>query len=460
MPLGLLQLAAAVRARRPQLEIRIVDQSIAGLSDEALARLAVDGNFELVGLSVFSHSADRGDGIAKLIKKAAPSTVVVTGGPHPSAQPHDALRASAVDYAVCDEGEQAFTSLLSLLEDGGSPNAVAGLVWRDATRVVANPPELIADLDALPLPAWDLIDPRPYWRREGFGLNGVRPYFSLMTSRGCSHDCTFCHRIFGKQFRPHSPTRVLLEMEHLQRAFGVREFELIDDTFNLDLTRASEILRAVRQRLPGTRLLFPNGLHAARLSPSFVDELAAAGTTYVSFAPETASTRMQRLIHKGFDAEAMRAAMQRAVDRHLLANGFFMLGLPTETREEMLETIRFAVSSPLHTASFHRVVPFPGTAMFDALPAEQRTRLLALGRDSYTYDACAINVSAVPDDELRRLRQRAFVTFYSQPRRIARVLRDHPRRWHAVRSFTNLFAMKIMGARTHASARSPNGRDE
>jgi radical SAM superfamily enzyme YgiQ (UPF0313 family) len=425
-PLGPMQLAAYVRARRPGYTFTIIDQKLGRPNDAELVRQVVAGDCGVLGLSCFSLASSRAIDLARWIKELAPDITVVVGGPWVSADGELAL-APEFDFAVPGEGEKTFEWLLRLLDEGGDPADVLGLIYRDATgRVVTNEPAPPIVMDELPLPAWDLIDPKPYWRREGFSLVGRRPYVSLMTSRGCPYGCMYCHNIFGKRFRARSPERVLADMHELRHRFGVREFEIIDDAFNIDRVRAAEILDRIATELPDVRLLFPNGVRGDLLDEAMIDKLAAAGTYYISFAIESASPRLQKQIDKNVDLDRIRAAMEMCRERGMMLNGFFMLGFPGETLEEMKQTVRFALALPLLVASFFFVMPYRGTALYRSLTAELR-RQVDDRHAALHYDRSFINLSAVPDEKLIALQRRAIRQFYFRPRQVALLFRVHPR---------------------------------
>lgn len=434
-PVGLMSLAAFVRERQGGFSFSIIDQKMSGWTESVLVRHVVEGGFGVVGLSCFTQAAARARRLAAAVRKAAPNVTIVVGGPYVSSDPTAALQPE-FDFAIFGEGELPFADLLTALADGGDVTGVLGLVHRDPAtgETVVNEPPPPLDIDDLPPPAWDLVDPRPYWRREGFGLVGKRPYITLMSSRGCPYRCAYCHNIFGKRFRARSPEKFLAEMHDLRRRFGVDEFEFIDDTFNMDRGRAEEILARIRTELPGARLLFPNGLRADLLDDELVSRFVGAGTYYVSLAVETASPRIQRLIEKNLDLDRTRASMDAFARHRTLLNGFFMLGFPTETREEMEQTVAFALDSPLLIASFFFVMPFPGTALYRGL--DKATKAFLDKQPSHMlYDSPLINISAASDRELKAVQSKAIRRFYLRPGHAIRFLRTHPRPLQGCKAF-------------------------
>ena len=124
-------------------------------------------------------------------------------------------------------------------------------------------------------------------------LKGNR-YALLFTSRGCPYRCNYCHNIFGKRFLRQSPERVVKEIELLYETYGVTEFQIVDDVFNLDKRRLKTIMEEVHRRWPGKiHFTFPNGLRGDILDEEVLDALKLGGTYAMAIAVETATPRLQ-----------------------------------------------------------------------------------------------------------------------------------------------------------------------
>jgi len=462
-PLGLMGLAAYVRENHEGYTFDIVDQKIGHLTNAAIARLVVDGGYGVLGLSCFTAARDHAVKIARMVREKSPEVKIVVGGPLANSDREKALLPE-FDYVVYGEGEIPFTRLLTTINEGGNLADVPGLIYRDPEtgQVRTNEPPEPLVVDDLPEPAWDVIDLPLYWHHQGFGFSGHRRYAALMSSRGCPYRCAYCHRIFGRRFRARSPENVLREMKNLRRRYGVKEFEFLDDAFNIDRDRAAEILDRIAKEIPGARLLFPNGLRIDLLDEEMIDKLEKAGTYYLSFALETASPRLQKLIRKNIDFDRFCAAMASCAKRPILLNGFFMLGFPTETREEMQATVDFACASPLHMASFFFVMPFRGTTLFEMLPQNIQERL-ADAHHQMLYDNPFINLSQVSDKELLQMQRRAMRRFYSNPGRVWRFFRTHPHVMDVIGAFGLELAHKtytriLVGSRGSARRKAAESR--
>jgi len=178
-------------------------------------------------------------------------------------------------------------------------------------------------------------------------------------------------------------------------------------------------LQRARER---TLLAFPNGLRGDTLDREQLEELRRAGTHHLALSPETATERLQRLIGKRMDLDKLLQAADDCDALGIFTVGYFMLGFPSETKEEMEATVEWACKSPLHTASFFAVNPFPGTRLADMALEEGKPVA-----DSFDgYFGTNVNVSAVDDREFRRIWHGAYRRFYLSPRRVAAILRSVP----------------------------------
>jgi len=358
---------------------------------------------------------------------------VVFGGPYPSSDPELALGDPCVDAAVTGEGEETFNELVRVIagegprwREPGTLGAVAGLAFMQegaVRRTGARAP--IEDLDSLPTPAWDLIDYRRYWRRGGMASVGKRPYLTMFTSRGCPYRCVFCHNIFGKTFRARSPESVAGEAAELMR-LGAGDIEILDDIANYRQERFDRMLELMLERGLHPALSFPNGVRADLLSESSVDLLKKVGTGEISVAVETASPRLQKLLRKNISLDKVSRAIDMMAARRIFTRGFFMLGLPTETEQEIRATARFARQSRLHLALFFTPNPYPGTELYTMF-AEAGKLPAAARPGDYDYFGSAFNGSQVTAALYRRLYRQAYYGFYLNPLRAMRIARDRPR---------------------------------
>jgi radical SAM superfamily enzyme YgiQ (UPF0313 family) len=430
-----------------------MDQRVENASVESVVRRAADFGAEVVGLSVLTPFASMLGSLTQGLRAALPDAFIVLGGPHVSAFQEGALAGNVADAAVSGEGECALEQVIRAHQEGADLTSISGLLWRNAEGAITRNPgttPFIEDIDGLPFPAYDLLDVSKYWALLSMGPLPPRKYVSLFSSRGCPCRCIYCHRVFGKRFRAHSPERVVAEIEHYTKVYGVTEIEFLDDIFNFDPKRVLDICDLIARRNLKLRISFPNAIRTDALTEEVIDALVGAGLHHSAFALESGSPRMQQFMGKHLDIDKFLRGVRWATDRGVFAHGFTMLGFPTETEEDMQATLDVACNSRLHTATFFTVIPFPNTDLYAYVAKTAPDKLRGVDSDYYDseYTGSRINVSDVADEVLFGYQRAGWHRFYLNPARIARIVRDYPNPWflphyipqYVIRATKGLFA--------------------
>lgn len=366
-PLGLVYVGTSLKAAfgdRVDVRIESYDHKSGSLAD--LGTILADYQPDVLGLRSLTMGRKPLHEIAAMAKSKFAIPYVIAGGPHASDNPRDILGNAAFDGAVIGEGEMTATELVGAILKGEHLDGIPGLaVRRNGDMYLCAPRPLIDDLDELPLPDYSLVDFLGINRGHvdfSFRLNV--PHANLFTSRGCPYRCLYCHQVFGKRMRSHSAKRIVEEVRVLHDTYGIEKFQIIDDIFNLDRDRAMAFYDLVVRENLGLTFSFPNGLRGDRVDEEMIDAMWEAGVRYISYAVETGSPRLQKLIQKNLNLDRINEAISRSTAKGIVTRGFFMIGFPTETEEEAEMTIEFAKSSDLVQAMFFTVVYFPGTALF------------------------------------------------------------------------------------------------
>lgn len=442
-PLGLLYLAAVLRARGGH-EVRILDLRLHRDWRPVLRKLLQEFDPHVVGFSAISPEYANCRQAVHLVRSWRADCPVVVGGPHASALPVQVLSDTGADAVVVGEGEEVVTPLVNALADRSPPPALDGVVTRDTSGgpwTFAPRP----DLDALPLPAWDLVDLAPYHRRQSMSAIGPYRYAVIATSRGCPYGCAYCHEVHGKRLRVRGPASVAEELKALERLLDRGFVEVLDDSFNIRRDHAKAVLGLFARSDGRLRPVFGNGLRADRLDDETLDLLRRCRCPEVSLAIESASPRIQEAFGKNLDLDEARRTVRGAARRGLYTVGFFMLGFPGETREEMRQTVRFALEEPITQALFNFVLPLPGTRLASLAPSRWREP------DAWTHESfyqTKINLSAVSSRELQRTYRRAYGSFYTRPGKLYGIVARHPFKWRLLRRFPMVLRLVLPRIRT------------
>jgi radical SAM superfamily enzyme YgiQ (UPF0313 family) len=193
----------------------------------------------------------------------------------------------------------------------------------------------------------------------------------------------------------------------------------------------------------------PNGIRVDRMTVQQAERMADAGCEYVAIAIETATPRLQKQIKKHLRFDKVLPIIEAFTRRRVFTSGFFMMGFPSETEEELRGTIDFALGSKLHAAYFFVVTPFAGTEMHAQVVDERGIGAADLVGSGFFFRP-RINLSSMSDTRLLAMRRNAYLRFYLDPRRMVRILRAHPRKMNLAEYFVTMFvrdALRVDPAR-------------
>ncbi|MEI6632715.1 MAG: radical SAM protein [Chlamydiota bacterium] len=363
-PHGLTYLAAVMRAAG--WEARILDAEALRMTPGHAAAAAVSLSPDVFACTAVTVSISRAAEVAASVKRSRPGTVTVLGGVHLTSQPRETMeRFPCFDYGVIGEGERAVREFCEALDRGGAPGAVPGVVSREGGELrIAPPGPFLKNLDALPLPAWDLLPPlaRTYALPPQSVMQS--PSTSLITSRGCTGRCIFCDTsVFRNVCRAHSAEYVMTMIRTLARDYGIREILFEDDNFVLfraRLERLTELLRSAGTGVSWSCLARVDMMP----QPATLRAMRAAGCWQMLVGIESGCQEILDLEKKGITLAQIAEAVRRARDCGMRTKGFLMVGHPTETPDTVARTIRFVNSLPLDDVSVTYFTVFPGSPMW------------------------------------------------------------------------------------------------
>lgn len=377
--LSLAAIAGAVRERGH--DVSILDLSYRrydpALVDEVVRRERPD----VVGITATTPLANQVRDISYLVKEVSPEIITVAGGAHPTALPEETLRQSALDHVAFGEADWTVPDLL----DGKPGDTVPGLYWRDGDHVGHTPAaDLHTDLDALPMPAWDLYPPEANARMTKL-IARYRPVTTVEFSRGCVYRCDFCgsKNTMGRGYRKKSPERCAEELVRIGR-LGFREAVLVDDIFTTNNDWAAAVCEEIIRRDPGVAWTCTNGIRVDSANDELFALMKRAGCYRVYFGFESGNQQVLEAFGKGGKATLDQGvdAVEMARRAGLEPNGFFLVGLTGDTESTMQDTIDYARRVRLDTMKCGMCVPFPGTPMFKDL--HRAGRIKTLDWDEYT----------------------------------------------------------------------------
>ncbi|MFA6599659.1 MAG: radical SAM protein [Candidatus Omnitrophota bacterium] len=443
-PIGLGYLAAVLRQRG--ISVDIIDYQIDRYDEARFKTRILELKPDVVGISCLSFYVKPCFEIARMVKEVRQDCHVVIGGPHATGLPEHCLSFDDVDTVIVGEGEHTLPELVFALATKKDFSAIHGLGYRINGRVQINQPRpIIEDVDSIPYPAFDLFHLDKYYERadpHGMAMRNKR-YMPVLTSRGCPFRCTYCHRTLGKNFRPRSPENIIGEMELLYHKYGIREFHIEDDVFNLQMDRAKRILELMLKKGLKVSVQLPNGMRIDCMDKELAVLLKRAGTFMTAIGIESGSPEVLKSMKKGLHLDKVEKGIRLLTNQGILVWGYFMIGFPGETRTQMEETIKLACRLGLHFASFSIVTPFPGTELFEAV--RNKIDLNDYFKDRLTYSTPKIQLSEVPVVQIIEVKKLALKRFYS-PWRILRIA-SHISTFNEIHFYWEKFKKNILNPR-------------
>ncbi len=364
-PIGLYSIAAVLEAngfQAPVLDLAIEDLSL----EEAVRREKPD----VLGITAVTENRFQAMKVAKRARKVSPDLIIVAGGPHFSFTAEDTLKnVPEIDFVVRGEGEATMLELMQFLEAGASTKTIAGISFAANGKITHNAERIpLQDLDALPAINWDSIPCEKY----NFRFMGM-PCVSLLTSRGCPINCTFCSvtKMWGKHLRWRSPSSVVDEIEYLLDAHGFEAVFFNDDTFTLNRRHLLGICEEIERRQ--LRFHWICQARVDTVNRTVLETMKKAGCCYIYFGVESGSQKMLDSIHKRITREQVIQFVKECKAAGIISHALFMYSLPAESDQDRRLTFEFIeelISLGVDSFTAGATIIFPGTEI-EATAREQ-----------------------------------------------------------------------------------------
>jgi len=373
-PLGTLYAASYLRGRG--YDVDLFDAMLAESEaewDAALARsrprIAVlyEDNFNYLSKMCLLRMRQAAFAMIEMARQRG-CTVIVAGS---DATDHaQAYLTAGANYVLIGEGEQTLGELVDhLLRDGPPLDEILGLAFQRDNQVVVNArrPDL-KDLDALPFPAWDLVDIERYraiwYERQGYYS------MNLATSRGCPYHCNWCAKpIWGQRYHVRSPENVAAELAWLKRTFKPDHVWFVDDIFGLIpgwMERFADLVEEQDARLPFKSLQRVDLI----LKGGTIDALRRAGAQRIWMGAESGSQKILDAMEKGTQVEDIYEAARRLHAAGIQVGFFLQFGYPGESRQDVDKTLQMVRDCRPDDIGMSVSYPLPGTRFFAAVQHE------------------------------------------------------------------------------------------
>ncbi len=299
--------------------------------------------------------------------------------------------------------------LAQRVEAGKDYRDVVGTTVRGKDgAIVRNPKRAhIENLDELPFPA------RHMWPLEATSKYG-RVMFDIIASRGCSFACDFCIevRMHGQKFRKRSVENVCAELEQCKKDFGATWFSFVDAAFTVDQQFTSDLCDEIIKR--NLNINWVAGTRVDMVSKELLAKMAKAGCKSMWYGVESGAQNVLNEMRKGITLEQTKKAFAWTVEAGMKPDPNVVLGFPGETKESAWATIKLCQEiAPLYMASYTIATPYPGTPLY--YQVKEKGYLKDTDFDHYDTATPTFETPTMTIQELRKLRAKAWSSFYERP---------------------------------------------
>ena len=407
-PYSLASMAAVLRREH---SVEILDCPVQNISDLKLQDTIKREKPDILIAATSTQTIDADLKLLNTIKDKNEVRVVIFGV-HATVFAADILEKNAVDFVLRNEPEQTAEELVSLLAKGQSNfKDTKGLAFKtkDGRAQITDPRPFIDDLDALPLPAWDLVDLSPY-KLPSSGRN----YIIINTLRGCPFDCSFCTTqvYYGQKARLRSASSLIEEIQTCLDRYDIKDIFFWGDTFTLNKNQIKGICRGIVERKMDIRWVANSRVDT--IDKEILGLMKEAGCWLLSCGIESGDNAVLANCNKNITVETIEKSVDLIKSSGLKIAGHFILGLPGETEETALRTIRLAKRLNLDFYAFYSAAPYPGSPLYTE--ACSRGWLKGKNWTEFSQSRFIMDLPTISRERLQKLRRKAYSSAYLRPR--------------------------------------------
>jgi radical SAM superfamily enzyme YgiQ (UPF0313 family) len=366
-------------------QVAFLDLNALRISGEAVKEAICEDRFDVVGIGGLSSQYKFIRPLLKLIKQFQPQAVVMAGGGFLTSMPEEAMQlCPEIDVGVVGEGEATLPDLLDHVEDRRW-DQVAGVIHRlEGKPMRTAPRKLIADMDDIPYPHYDLIPLDVYFENSALMFSpesaAATRRIDILMERGCPRMCTFCEhggmsrydleRVyeggnFGEEpiYRFNSPRYTVELVKYLRFRFGVDFVSILDENMTTYRKRVFELCDEWERAGLAGLVKFGCLGDVGGVTLDMLKRLREVGCSYISYGGESASNMILKAVKKNTTVEQMQRALDWTVQSGIRGVMTFMMGYPDETTQTIYETMEFWRRNKMIVKPF-LITPYPGTELY------------------------------------------------------------------------------------------------
>jgi radical SAM superfamily enzyme YgiQ (UPF0313 family) len=416
----------------------ILDANQRGLSFEKMIETVDALEPDVIFILGISATLPDDRELAQRLLYRRPIVSIVFWGTHATVRPDDYLDHPNI-MVIRREVELAGLALVKTLAANSKPNLEnLGVSWvEEGTRQHAPDQPFIDDLDALPMADHARMHTGTY-----LATDTRKPFALVKTSRGCPNPCVFCtvHAFHGAKWRARSPESIIDEVRWIVANTDVRDIFFQSDLFSKDRDWTLQLVRLLKTADLGITWFCNSRVDT--LDAPLLEEMKASGCRLIALGVESGSDTVLEAIGKRASSRQAQKTIQAMKHVGIPSLTYWVFGLPGETHETLRETLRFIESVDPDYAHFYTPTALPGSRLFETLglankfdegTIEWKSLFMGVSRDYIS--------STMSAEEIEREIRKAYIHFYTRPKRILRELRGC-RDWsHAIGKLQSLITM-------------------
>ncbi len=346
-----------------------------------------------------------------LAKEISKDVITIVKGAHFSTfDVKTLLENNFIDIAIRGEAEFTLKEILS----GKNLSEILGITYRCGDEIIQNEKRpFIENLDEIPYPARDLVDNSKYKRPDTDEIQAV-----IKVSRGCPYHCFFCLAtpVSGSKVRTRSPKNIVGEIKECYEKYGIKNFIFWSDLFNLDNLWVQDLCKEIiNSKL---KITFSTNTRADSADKETVLLMKKAGCKLVSIGIESGSQELLDKMGKKITKEQIKNTVKLFKKNGIKIYGYYVVGLPWESEETFLETMKFAKSLNTEYVSFYTATALIGTRFYDYVLENN------LGEINFDmpYYFPSVNTHYLTKERVFELHKNALKEYYGRPSYILMML--------------------------------------
>lgn len=378
---------------------------------------------DLIGITAVIFTYDFALRIAHKCRQIEPNTKIIMGGPQVSFTPKETLSNKDIDFVCMREGEYTLLELAKALEKGKKDfKDIKGLAWKKGGKIIINKPRpFIQNLDEIPMPhpfiPWKKY-PVPLFGHSGTSLG---PTAFAITSRGCPNNCAYCISplMEGNKLRMHSIKRVIDELTYLTKEVGINQIRIADLSLTINKKRAIELCKQIITNK--IDITWGTNSHINQIDKEMLYWMKRAGCISIDYGIESGSPKILQRIGRKTDLDLAKKVVALTRKMGLRSLCYFIIGLPGETKETLMETLNFVKNLDAYKLSMTYAIPLPGTKFYEMAKKDGYKITKSQSWNSFSPN---ISTPDLTNFEMQKLRRRILAQFYLYPPNLLKMIKN------------------------------------